>query len=97
MSNDFFNAITTKLDSLGKSRNAAGTTPNMKVLLKDLHNAVGDKQKIQILIDRAKINMYDDFASPLACPILTLIQDLTNAGLHELVKCAKAGKYDAIL
>lgn len=47
------------------------------------------------MIETAEAGAYDDFKSEVPTPILGLIHDLKQAGLHDLADRAQAGEFDA--
>lgn len=67
------------------------TTTAKEVLHADLV-AYGASHK---MIEDAKGGYYDDFESPLACPIIQLVDDAQKAGLIQVAENARNGKYDA--
>ena len=46
------------------------------------------------MVIRAVGGYYDDFDSPLATPIMQLVEDALKAGLHGIAYMARHGKYD---
>ena len=44
---------------------------------------------------KARTGYYDDFRSPLATPIVQLVQDLRAHGKHDLARRAMNGEFDA--
>jgi hypothetical protein len=49
----------------------------------------------QDIVTRAVGGYYHDYRSPLAFPIIQLVQDLQAVGLTELAGRAKRGEFDA--
>lgn len=47
------------------------------------------------MIADARAGRYDDFKSQSATPILDLVHEAEAHGLHDLVRRAKAGEFDA--
>ena len=47
------------------------------------------------MIKNARLGMYDDFISPLPNPIMHLVSDLREEGLHDLAQQAMDGEFDA--
>ena len=47
------------------------------------------------MIKNARLGMYDDFISPLPNPIMHLVSDLREEGLHDLAQRAMNGEFDA--
>lgn len=47
------------------------------------------------MIKNARLGMYDDFISPLPNPIMHLVADLREEGLHDLAQRAMDGDFDA--
>lgn len=47
------------------------------------------------MIKNARLGMYDDFISPLPNPIMHLVSDLREEGLHDLAQRAIDGEFDA--
>jgi len=48
----------------------------------------------RIMIERARNKYYDDYLSPLADPIVQLVNDAHNHGLNMIAQDAMDGKYD---
>jgi len=46
------------------------------------------------MIDNANAGVYDDFKSPHALPIMTLVFDAQSCGLPTIIDRAKAGEFD---
>lgn len=46
------------------------------------------------LAKRAEAGYYDDYLSDLACPIVRLVKDATQMGLHTVAEAAKEGAFD---
>jgi len=46
------------------------------------------------MIDNANAGVYDDFKSPHALPIMTLVFDAQSCGLVTIIERAKAGEFD---
>ena len=47
------------------------------------------------MIEYAKNGFYDDYESPIATPIIRLVQDCLENGINEIAERAKNGEYDA--
>ena len=47
------------------------------------------------MIDNANAGYYDDYKSPVAAPIMTLVFDAEGIGLMDIANRAKAGEFDA--
>jgi len=60
-------------------------------LVKDLKMFGAPEQ----MIEYARNGFYDDFETPIATPILRLIQDCLENGINEVAQRAKDGEYDA--
>lgn len=67
-----------------------------KILLEDLnsHRTTKNAEKVDKIIAKAKREEYNDILSDEFAPIIGLVNDLRDAGLHSLVQEAKDGKYD---
>lgn len=46
------------------------------------------------MVEYAKNGFYDDYESPMAAPIMRLIEDCLENGLNEVAERAKNGEYD---
>jgi hypothetical protein len=49
----------------------------------------------QSMVNKARAGYYDDFESPIATPLQSLVLDLQAAKLHELAARAMNGDFDA--
>lgn len=49
----------------------------------------------QSMVNKARAGYYDDFESPIATPITSLVLDLRAAGLNDLAVRAMDGDFDA--
>ena len=47
------------------------------------------------MIDNANAGVYDDYKSPHAAPIMTLVFDAQSVGLKDIAERAKDGEFDA--
>lgn len=55
---------------------------------------VATEARHERLAVRAEAGHYDDYRSPLATPIIQLVKDATQMGLHGIAERAKAGEFD---
>jgi hypothetical protein len=58
---------------------------------------VATEPRHERLANRAEEGYYDDFLSPLATPIVQLVRDAMQMGLHGIAERAKAGEFDSTL
>ncbi len=67
--------------------------PNKQRPLDDLKAKPASNYRDHIC-DRAAKGLYSDFGPSLACPVLTLIADLKDAGFDDLASNTANGLYD---
>lgn len=60
-----------------------------------LAEALADAGASEEMVKNARLGMYDDFISPLPNPIMHLVSDLREEGLHDLARRAMDGDFDA--
>lgn len=65
------------------------TTERLARALEEVNNP-----KLASMIVRARSGYYDDYKSPLAAPIITLVADLRGLGLNDLAQRAINGEWD---
>lgn len=68
---------------------ADSTTERLARALEERENP-----RLAAMIVRAREGYYDDYLSPLATPIIHLVQDLRQNGEHELAGRAMQGEFD---
>lgn len=80
----------TTIADLGNRTMATGETMHTK----DRLAAALDDAGLPDMAARARQGYYDDYESPLAAPIVQLVQELTNRGALALAKRAMSGDFD---
>lgn len=56
---------------------------------------VATEQRHHRMADKAAAGYYDDFSGQLATPIMQLVKDARQFGLHTIAERAMAGDFDA--
>lgn len=64
---------------------------SIEKLVQDLEKHKAPQQ----LIDRAREGHYNDVKSRVAFPMVTLVRECREAGLHQIADAAIKGEYDA--
>lgn len=54
-----------------------------------------ERERLAVMIERAKAGYYSDYDSPIEFPCVTLVIDSDNLGLQDIAEKAKIGEYDA--
>ena len=60
----------------------------------DIGFTVGQMEKLNDMIQKAKDGYYSDYDSPLALPCIQLVSDLKEINALALVEAAKSGAFD---
>ena len=57
--------------------------------------ALAEANATPLMVQRALDGYYDDFKSPLATPLMALVEEARRQGLTDIVERVKAGEFDS--